>query len=42
MTKVTGKPQGSRGVMKHVAPVTRDNRMKTSSQLRSKKNVKVS
>ncbi|XFG16825.1 hypothetical protein AB1E19_020449 [Capra hircus] len=41
MTKVTGKPHGSRGVMKHVAPVTRDNRMKTSSQLRSKKNVKV-
>ena len=42
MTKVTGKPQGSRVVMKHPPPVTRDKRMETSSQLRSKKHVKVS
>ncbi|XP_024845010.1 uncharacterized protein LOC113887461 [Bos indicus x Bos taurus] len=41
MTKRTGKPQGSRVVRKHLPPVTRDKRMKTSSQLRPPKNVKV-
>ena len=42
MTKWTGKPQGLRVVRKHLPPVPRDKRMKTSSQLRPKTNVKVS
>ena len=33
MTKWTGKPQGLRVVRKHLPPVPRDKRMKTSSQL---------
>ena len=41
MTEGTGKAEGSRVVMEHQPPVTQA-KMKTSYQLRSKKNVKVS
>ena len=41
MTKVTGKPQGSRAVMEQWTPDAQEEKMKTPYQLRSKRCVKV-